>query len=173
MTTPKTRVAHIADVITAYTGKMLSMDGELDGMCRLLEFMVDRKFLTVHTDKGAFQFQLGRAADTVRPYLARQFPWPADLVVPDTTGLPQAERRRVVLAWRDQLIEQHGAAQRVTRIPDGIWADKDPMTELKEMMRPGTPITAGLDTGYSMETMSHHTDGMFRNPRLSEVVEDD
>jgi hypothetical protein len=159
MPEPKTRPAHLADLISIYTGRVCTVDGTLVGVKRVLEFMVNRQLLDV---------QMGRAADTVKPALAAQFPWLPSLTLPDVKASPGINARDTVHAWVDQVAAEHGLIHRVQRLPEGAWEDKDPLAEYRSHAAPDATVIAVMPTAGSIETFTNPPAGVFRNPPLDE-----
>lgn len=159
MDRPKTCRAHLGDIVSAYTGLRLTIDGSLDGVEHMVQFMINRKLM---------EHQYPRALDAIKPALAEQFPWLTGLELPqiDDTDAEQAriEGRRWLLA----LIDLHGSVQVVQRLPEGVYEDIDPIVELRSMMRPDATIITAMATGYSLETFENPEPGMFTTPRFDD-----
>lgn len=159
MPEPKTRPAHIADIITAYTGFTCTVDGTLAGVQRMVEFMVNRKLLP---------FQLPRGVDTVKPTLAELFPWLDVLTPPDTEGCGREEARDKAYAWMEEIASEHGLVHRVPRLPEGTWEPVDPIIELRSLMGQDAEVMVVVDTGDSWVSVPDPAPGMFRNPPLDD-----
>jgi hypothetical protein len=159
VTEGKTLAAHLGDVLTAYTGKMLTQNGKLHGLRNMLQFMVNRRLLMP---------QLARAADVARPTLARKFPWLTTLTVPAFGGLSPSEREAAARPWIDELAREHGTLLHVPQLPEGLWVDTDPVADLRAMMRPDATVLAVVVDPEGADQFVNPPRGMFRNPRLDE-----
>lgn len=158
-TGPKTRAVHVADLITVYTGTVCTVDGSLDGVKRMLEFMVNRQLKIV---------QLNRAANTVMLALAQQFPWLPVLTPPDTAGRAAREMRDTVAAWVNQAAAEHGLVHWVQRLAGGIWEDKDPVQEYRSLLAPAATVSAAGQTGDPIETFTNPAPDLSCHPPVDE-----
>lgn len=77
-------------------------------------------------DRPVFDHQLVRAMRTVAPYLTERFPWLLDIDVPRSGSLAEPQVRQ----WLAEQVLRHGAWHDVPRMPEGVWADLDPIAEL-------------------------------------------
>lgn len=165
---------HIGDLLSAYTGRTLSIDGSLDGVVRLAEFMINRELARAVAEDGELiPFQLGRATDTVRPTLAECFPWLDDIVPPHFDDLDKKQARIARMAWMEKIIKEYGAVHHIPQLQEGIWVDMDPTAELRDMMQPGGTVVAAWNANGVWETMTDPVPGTFHNPRLDETPADD
>lgn len=150
-----TRPAHIGDLLTVYTDVMCAPNG-FPAIKRLIGFMIDRNLL---------RHQWIRGVVIVKPALAEQFPWLAEITPPNFTGIPREERAVPVREWVNEQAARYGPVHHVRRLPDGVWEDRDPVEEYRAMGGQGLIGVMPLPDG-RVETFSHLEPGVLHNPRF-------
>ena len=117
------RSFHLGDVLSVTTGLLVSPD-HMDGIYRILDFMVGESLMT---------HQLPRAAEECRPALFEQHP---DLAAIARPTLPSKEAAG---AWLAEQVARFGEYRDVLPLRPGNHQHVDPLTELV-MMRPDAEI---------------------------------
>jgi hypothetical protein len=119
----------LGDVLTITTGKLVARGG-MNAVYNILNYM---------TDDTLFTHQLPRAMDECRPYLLKQFPQLADMIMPEDFG-----GKAGVLAWLWVQEQAYGNSFEVEPIPQDDHTFKDPVTELVELVGPDKAIIVSL-----------------------------
>ena len=120
---------HLGDVLSITTGRLLSPD-RIGGVYEILNYM---------TRDNLFTHQLGRASEECKPWLIRQHPQLAEIVVPET--VPDNDW----MAYLSTLVEKYGYELPVDPIPHDDHRKVDPVTELRELRPDAEIITVEID----------------------------
>jgi hypothetical protein len=107
---------HIGDILSITTGRLVSLR-HMDGVYDILNWMTGDNLSTI---------QLGRASDECKPWLLRQHPQLAAIVVPELT----LQNWR---AWLNEMVAKYGEALAVEQIPEDDHERIDPLTELQRL----------------------------------------
>lgn len=122
------KLFHIGDVLSITTGKLVS-PSRMGGVYAILDHMSGESLMT---------HQLPRVSDEAEPFLREQFP---DLTV---AGDESADRvgntEESVSAWLGVLVERFGESVMVEPMPSEAHAQRNPITELVEMVGPDKPV---------------------------------
>lgn len=113
------RSFHLGDLLSITDGHLVSPD-HIGGVYKLVDFVTGQAHMT---------HQLPRAADVVKPWLLRQHPWLAEIVVPD-----RLDSEEKVLSWLVRATDRWGAMHEVEAMPFGAYLGRDPLAELEEML---------------------------------------
>lgn len=119
------RSFHIGDVLSAYTGILLSPTG-MDGIYSILNFL--------HRD-NLFTHQLPRASRDARGHLEKSLPWITGLDCKEVTTDNWKERLKTYEG-------RYGTTHLLTPIPHAEELHRDPIAEAEEMV-PGKVIVVG------------------------------
>lgn len=111
----KTETFHIGDLLTAYTGMLLSPSG-FDGTLKILSHL---------TGDEIMHHQVPAAIDAVHESLVRQHPWLADVTIPKFDG-------ETAKAWLEEVAVERGQQHPVTAVPQ-TWGQHDPIADLLDM----------------------------------------
>lgn len=117
--TDKLRDFHIADIITAGTGTLVSLRG-MDGVYDILNYM---------TGDNLFTHQIPRATWECMPYLIAQFPWLAEI---DSSGATPDNHKE----WVRGVVNLYGEMHAVEPLPHDEHERIDPFSELAEKIHP-------------------------------------
>lgn len=121
---PTTKAFHFGTVLTILTGRLLSPNG-IDDVYDVLNFMTADNLMT---------HQLPEASETCRPYLQEQLDYIPIMKVRSFEGMSAED----VLRWRDSVSDMFDLWHEVAPLPPGVWADHDPIADLRKMT--GVPI---------------------------------
>lgn len=124
-----TQAFHLGQLLTITDGKLVSPN-HIAGVYQLVDFVTGEAHMT---------HQLPRAADVVKPWLLEQFPWLAEITVPE--GLNSMEK---VLGWLVGATEKWGAMHDVESMPLGMYVGREPMAEARELMPNAKVITVNV-----------------------------
>ena len=119
-----TRTFHLGDILSIYTGRLVSPT-HMDGIYSILNFM---------TGDNLFTHQIPRVGRECAPHLLRQFPWLAEVSTDGCTGETWQH-------WLQVQVDRYGENHSVAAIPRDDHAVIDPVEELRQM-RPDAPVIA-------------------------------
>ena len=115
---PNIKKFHLGDILSITTGKLVTKDGKMDGIYKILSFMTDSSIKT---------HQIPRAIKTCQPYLLKQH-----------TQLESVDASRVSKKngneWLQKQIEKFGEYLEVKPLPANAYEIRNPILELAEMM---------------------------------------
>jgi hypothetical protein len=124
-------VFHLGDLLSITTDSLLFPSG-MDGVYRSIDHV---------TGVAHSTHQLPRAADIVKPWLLRRYPWLADIEVPAGPG-----SRDLLGPWPAQVCAEFGEFHEVDAMPQGSYVGRDPVAELAEMLGPDPVIAVTIDS---------------------------
>ena len=119
-----TKRFHVGDVLSVYSGYLVSMNG-MDGVCDVLNFL---------TRDDLFTHQLPRAMEECHGYLERAHPF---LTTIDCSSVGTAEEpltEETLRQWLDSVVAQHGAMVELTPMPEDAHEYRHPLEELQAMV---------------------------------------
>ena len=112
------RKFHIGDILSVYTGRLLSPSKPpVDGVYKILNFL--------HRD-NLYTHQIPRACRDAKPWLRESLPWLEGITCEEVT--PQNYRER--LAY---YAEQYGVEHELRPIPHAEELHRNPITEAEEL----------------------------------------
>lgn len=114
----ETRTFHLGDLLSITTGCLVSPD-HMDGIYAVCDSVLGQP---------QFTHQLGRAAETAKPWLIEQLPFLADIEAPQFDG------EASVWAWLAAQVKQYGERHTVQAMPFGAYVGREPLAELEEMV---------------------------------------
>jgi hypothetical protein len=118
MSTETTRQFHLGDLLSITDGRLVS-PRHIDGVYDVVDYVTGQQHMT---------HQLPRAAEAIRPWLLRQHPWLADVVIPGTL-----DSQATVTAWLAEVTPALGECHEVRAMPLGMYVGREPISELREM----------------------------------------
>lgn len=116
----------LGHVLSITTGALVA-DNRADGLYEILNYM---------TGDNLFTHALPRAADVCKPHLIAQHPLLADIDFPRYEfehRNPNVSAERWCRGWVDDVAQVLGSRLPVEPLPPGVWASKDPFTELADI----------------------------------------
>jgi hypothetical protein len=119
-----TAVFDVGDLISAYTGRLVSRE-HMSGVHRILDHL---------TGDTLFTHQLPAALEAVAPALVEQHPWLAEVAVPETV-----RDDATAAAFVDEMAAKYGAGHVVRPVPE-VWGRHDPLADLESMLRPDQQV---------------------------------
>lgn len=111
------RAFHISDVLSAYSGYLVSTR-HMAGVYEVLNFL---------TGDNLFTHQLPRAMDECRPHLRRLHPVLEEI---DCSGL----NPETLPAWVERTVAMYGETLELTPVPDEAHEFRHPLEELESMV---------------------------------------
>lgn len=105
------------DVISVLSGKIMGEPGEV---CKILNFM---------TGDDLYTSMLPVAMEVCGPFLAKQHPELADACHQEPAPLSKRTVR--------DLLRVFGEVSDIEPLPDGLWFSKDPVGEVKKLLKNG------------------------------------
>lgn len=121
-----TKEVPLADLASVYTGKLLA---DIGGVYEVIDFMTGSAHLT---------HQLPRAAEAIRPHLAKQFPWLTDLDASEVHDPATAVR------YLRKIEQTYGPTHVVRALEEGQYTRVDPIKELKQMAPHATIVAVEM-----------------------------
>jgi hypothetical protein len=112
---------HIGDVLSITTGYLVA-PGHAGARYQILEFMTGDELMS---------HQLGQAQETCAAWLLCQFPQLRDAAQSAPAG---SRDENDWFAWRDAQEQAHGTWFDVEDLPAGVWASRDRLIELVELV---------------------------------------
>ena len=108
-------------ILSITTGRLLS-NTHVDGVYKILNHM---------TGDILYTHVLPRASETCRPWIFKQHPDLANIVIAEDYKFDNAA---ACVKFVDDLREQYGSELEIAPLPAGIWKSKNPIAELAEMI---------------------------------------
>lgn len=115
--TPETRTFDLGTVLSITTGILMT---DFDNVSKILDWM---------TGDQLFTHALPRAGYACEGPLLEQHPQLVGVTLPD--DLPRT--KEAIVEWLPEAAEEYGSEFEVAPLPPGVWASKDPISELIEM----------------------------------------
>ena len=139
--TTTTKAFHLGDLLSVTTGRLVSPN-HIGGVYDVCDFVTGESHMT---------HQLPRVSrEVVTPWLLEQYPWLADIEVPEfdiPRDASQEDAGRIVAEWLAGPVAQYGEMHEVTAVPFGTYVGRDPIAELQEMAPHAQIITVDLGDG--------------------------
>lgn len=129
------RAFHLGDLLSVTDGHLVSPN-HINGVYDVIDFV---------TGVGHMTHQLPRAAGEVTPWLLQQHSWLADIPVPGGMG-----SKDEVMSWLAGMTARFGEFHEVEAMPDGMYAGRDPIVELREMVPDAQIVEVAVPTRYDL-----------------------
>lgn len=129
------RAFHLGDLLSVTDGHLVSPN-HINGVYDVIDYVTGVEHMT---------HQLPRAAGEVTPWLVQQHPWLTSISVPGGMG-----SKDEVMSWLAGKAAEFGEFHDVEAMPDGVYAGRDPIVELREMVPDAQIVEVAVPTRYDL-----------------------